>query len=105
MGEKLVIEGGKKLSGKVAISGSKNSALPLLAATLLAHDGKTILKNVPTSLKDIQLQVAILRDLGMMVEQRDATTLACKVDNERNSCAKYELVSQMRASICVLGPL
>lgn len=105
MGEKLVIEGGKKLSGRVAVSGSKNSALPLLAATLLAPEGKTILKNVPTSLKDIQLQVAILRDLGVNVEQRDATTLACRVENEKNSCAKYELVSQMRASICVLGPL
>lgn len=105
MGEKLVIEGGKKLSGRVSVSGSKNSALPLLAATLLAGDGKTILKNVPTALKDIQLQVAILRDLGMMVEQRDGGTLACKVDVESNSCAKYELVSAMRASICVLGPL
>jgi UDP-N-acetylglucosamine 1-carboxyvinyltransferase len=105
MGEKLVIEGGRKLSGRVVVSGSKNSALPLMAATLLAGDGKTVLKNVPTGLSDIKLQVAILRDLGVNVEQRDPTTLAFKVENEKNSCAKYELVSQMRASICTLGPL
>ena len=59
MGEKLVIEGGKKLSGRVAVSGSKNSALPLLAATLLAPEGKTVLKNVPTGLKDIQQAHAV----------------------------------------------
>ena len=105
MGEKLIIEGGKKLAGRVTISGSKNSALPLLSATLLASEGKTVLKNMPLGLKDIQLQVAILRDLGVQVEQRDSSTLVCKVESEKNSCAKYELVSQMRASICVLGPL
>jgi UDP-N-acetylglucosamine 1-carboxyvinyltransferase len=104
MGEKLVIEGGRKLSGRVTVSGSKNSALPLLAATLLAGDGKTVLKNVP-DLKDIQTQIAILRDIGMNIEKRDANTLVCKVETEKNSCARYELVSQMRASICVLGPL
>src|SRR5579871_3114389 len=104
MGEKLVIEGGRKLAGRVSVSGSKNSALPLLAATLLAGEGKTVLKNVP-DLRDIQTQIAILRDLGMNIEKREPNTLACRVEHERNSCARYELVSQMRASICVLGPL
>ncbi|MBI3722417.1 UDP-N-acetylglucosamine 1-carboxyvinyltransferase [bacterium] len=104
MGEKLVIEGGRKLSGRVQVSGSKNSALPLLAATLLASEGKTVLKNVP-DLRDIQTQIAILRDLGVNIEKREPSTLACRVEHERSSCARYELVSQMRASICVLGPL
>jgi UDP-N-acetylglucosamine 1-carboxyvinyltransferase len=102
--EKLVIEGGRPLKGRIRVGGSKNSALPLLAATLLPAEGKTILKGVP-DISDIRLMVNILRELGVNVEKREEGTLACRVDNEKNSCASYELVSKMRASICTLGPL
>ena len=102
--DKLVIEGGASLKGRVSVSGSKNSSLPLMAATLLAGEGRTIIKGVP-DLSDVRLMVGILRELGMQVDKREDGTLAFKLESEKNSCAKYELVSKMRASICVLGPL
>jgi UDP-N-acetylglucosamine 1-carboxyvinyltransferase len=101
--QKFIIEGGAKLSGTIKVSGSKNASLPILAATLLA-DGKSVLKNVP-DLSDMRTMVKILRELGVEIEQRGPGELACKVISLEPSCASYDLVSQMRASICVLGPL
>jgi UDP-N-acetylglucosamine 1-carboxyvinyltransferase len=101
--QKFIIEGGVKLSGTIKVSGSKNASLPILAATLLA-DGKSILKNVP-DLSDMRTMIKILRELGVDVEKRTTGEFACKVTSLEPSCASYELVSQMRASICVLGPL
>lgn len=101
--QKLIIEGGNKLSGTIKVSGSKNASLPILAATLLA-DGKSVLTNVP-DLSDMRTMVKILRELGVDIEKRGPGELACKVTTIEPSCASYELVSQMRASICVLGPL
>lgn len=101
--QKFIIEGGHKLSGTIKVSGSKNASLPILAATLLA-DGKSVLTNVP-DLSDMRTMVKILRELGVDIEKRGPGELACKVTSIEPSCASYELVSQMRASICVLGPL
>ena len=100
--DKLVIEGGKKLEGTVEISGAKNSCLPILAATILT-DEKCVIKNVP-SLEDVSTMLKILRSLGIdaIVEGDTVTVIPGR---RRNWIAPYELVSTMRASISVLGPL
>jgi UDP-N-acetylglucosamine 1-carboxyvinyltransferase len=99
--DKLVVKGGARLKGRVDISGSKNSALPILAATLLTPE-KCVLHNVP-DLSDIRFMLEILRQLGAEVtfENGTVTTRAEKVVSE----VPYDLVRKMRASICVLGPI
>jgi len=99
--DKLVVKGGARLKGRVEISGSKNSALPILAATLLTPE-TCVLHNVP-DLSDIRFMLEILRQLGAKVafENGTVTTRAEKVISE----VPYDLVRKMRASICVLGPM
>jgi UDP-N-acetylglucosamine 1-carboxyvinyltransferase len=99
--DKLVVKGGARLKGRVDISGSKNSALPILAATLLTPE-TCVIHNVP-DLSDIRFMLEILRQLGAKVtfENGTVTTRAEKVLSE----VPYELVRKMRASICVLGPI
>ena len=99
--DKLVVKGGARLKGRVDISGSKNSALPILAATLLTPETCTI-HNVP-DLSDIRFMLEILQKLGAKVtfENGTVTTRAEKVITE----VPYDLVRKMRASICVLGPM
>jgi UDP-N-acetylglucosamine 1-carboxyvinyltransferase len=99
--DKLVVKGGARLTGRVEISGSKNSALPILAATLLTPE-TCVIRNVP-DLSDIRFMLEILRQLGATVtfEGGVVTTRAEKVISE----VPYELVRKMRASICVLGPM
>ncbi len=98
----LEIVGGKKLSGHVKISGAKNAALPIIAATILSNKAVT-LKNLP-NVVDIQTLLKLLTMLGGEVEHNK--TLA-HIDNGHITSTKavYEIVSQMRASILVLGPL
>ncbi len=96
------IRGGKRLSGKIRISGAKNAALPILCATLLS-EGESILRNVP-ALKDIETTSELLRVLGRRVAL-DAPVVRVGSSGEANPEAPYELVKQMRASIMVLGPL
>ncbi|MGI6657274.1 MAG: UDP-N-acetylglucosamine 1-carboxyvinyltransferase [Desulfobulbus sp.] len=100
--DKLIIEGGIPLYGEVAVSGSKNAALPLLAATLLAP-GTHILHNVP-DLRDTQTMLKLLGILGLNWE-RDGSTV--RIDSSRLTGveAPYDLVKTMRASVLVLGPL
>lgn len=100
--EKLVIEGGKRLEGTVSISGAKNACLPILAATLLS-DEKSIIRNIP-GLKDIATMSKILKNLDVKVEQ-DSDAITVEPKGYKKFTAPYELVSTMRASICVLGPL
>lgn len=100
--EKLVIEGGKPLHGTVKISGAKNAALPLIAATLLAP-GVHILHNVP-DLRDTRTILRLLESLGLSWE-RNGTTLRIDGTGLHSSEASYELVKTMRASVLVLGPL
>ncbi len=100
--EKLVIEGGKALNGEVRISGAKNAALPLIAATLLAP-GIHVLHNVP-DLRDTRTILRLLESLGLTWE-REGSTLKIDGSGLRYSEASYELVKTMRASVLVLGPL
>lgn len=100
--DKLVIEGGKRLKGEVAVAGSKNALLPILAATLLT-DEPCCIKGAP-SLRDTAIMIKILRSLGKSVEFRDGKVVV-KSTSRVNTTAEYKLVSTMRASFCVLGPL
>ena len=100
--DKLVIEGGVKLKGEVTVSGAKNAALPILAATLLT-DQPCIIKGVP-DLRDTNSMVKILRSLGKNAEL-DKGVAAVTRGKFTNYIADYKLVSTMRASFCVLGPL
>ena len=100
--EKIVIHGGVPLNGEVQVSGAKNSALPLLFATLLAK-GQSEISNVP-ALRDINTAVKLLRELGAEVAtQGDCYQI--NSDKIRSVEAPYELVKTMRASVLVLGPL
>jgi UDP-N-acetylglucosamine 1-carboxyvinyltransferase len=100
--DKLIIEGGVRLKGEVVISGSKNAVLPILAATLLT-DEPCIIKGVP-NLRDTATMLKILRSLGKNAEFEKGTVYVNSTHN-KNFIADYKLVSTMRASFCVLGPL
>lgn len=101
---KFVVEGGARLQGSVRVSGSKNAALPMMAAALLAK-GPTVLRNVP-DLSDVRLMAEILETLGCEVSLfDDPGVVVIDVVDESPIHAPYELVSEMRASFCVLGPL
>ena len=99
---KLIIEGAHKLQGEVRISGAKNAALPLIAATLLARGWHTI-HNVP-DLRDTRTMLALLETLGAQWKWENSTLLV-NTDSLNNFEASYDLVKTMRASILVLGPL
>jgi UDP-N-acetylglucosamine 1-carboxyvinyltransferase len=101
--DKLVVTGGGPLHGEVQISGAKNAALPILAATLLA-DGPMDIGNVPR-LRDVNTTAELLRRMGVEVDVSQPSRV--KVDSSRihHFYAPYELVKTMRASILVLGPL
>jgi UDP-N-acetylglucosamine 1-carboxyvinyltransferase len=101
--DKLAIVGGKPLDGDVRISGAKNSALPILAATLLA-DGPVTLRNVP-KLNDIATTLKLLKRMGVAAEHRDDGSVSVDSAGIKEFLAPYELVKTMRASILVLGPL
>ncbi|MCC7510272.1 MAG: UDP-N-acetylglucosamine 1-carboxyvinyltransferase [Planctomycetes bacterium] len=104
MPHKFVVSGGARLTGNVSVSGSKNAALPMMAAALLAK-GTTILRNVP-DLSDVRLMADILDTLGCDVTLfPQPGVVVIDVVDESNISAPYELVSEMRASFCVLGPL
>ncbi len=99
--DKILVHGGYSLSGSIKISGSKNSALPILAATLLTRE-PCIVHRVP-DLSDTHYMLQILMHLGAQVERASGTVTvsAEKID----SVAPYDVVRKMRASVCVLGPL
>ena len=98
----LHIEGGHRLSGSVVVSGAKNSALKLMAASLLARGG-TVLTNVP-QIADVFTMTDVLRHVGAAVDFT-GDVMAIEVPDQLNSEAPYELVHRMRASVNVLGPL
>ena len=100
--DKLIIEGGKRLKGSVKISGSKNAVLPILAATLLT-DKPCRISNVP-DLKDVHFMLRLLRILGVSAEFKRGVVKICAKDI-KSHIAPYNLVSKMRASFCLLGPL
>lgn len=100
--DKLIVSGGKKLVGEIEISGSKNAVLPILAATLLTDDACKI-DNVP-DLKDVRTMTDILCALGRNPEFESGSILVPEGKNTEIT-APYDLVSTMRASVSVLGPL
>ena len=101
--EKMVIEGGYPLNGKVKVNGAKNAALPIMAACLLIN-GTTKLRGIP-ELTDVKTLCKILNELGVDTKKCEDGSLDITVKDERNITAPYDLVRTMRASICVLGPL
>ena len=100
--EKLIIEGGCPLHGEVRISGAKNAALPLMAATLLAP-GRHTLHNVP-DLRDTRTFIRLMENLGVKSE-RNGDVLSLDSTHLIHAEAPYDLVKTMRASVLVLGPL
>ena len=100
--DKLLIEGGQRLTGEAAISGAKNAALPLLTAALLTRE-PLVLTNVP-DLNDIGTMLKLLAQMGVRIE-RDGDTVTLDAAGLDNPVAPYELVKTMRASVLVLGPL
>jgi UDP-N-acetylglucosamine 1-carboxyvinyltransferase len=99
--DKLIVHGGHALSGTVRISGSKNSSLPILAATLLTPE-RCIVRRVP-DLSDTHYMLQILDKMGAHVERASGVVAIEAKDCETE--APYDVVRKMRASICVLGPL
>ena len=99
---KIVLTGGNILQGRVAVSGSKNAALPLMAATLI-HPGQYLLHNVP-DLRDTRTMLRLLETLGTKWS-REGTTVRLDTRDLTGTEAPYDLVKTMRASVLVLGPL
>lgn len=101
--DKLLISGGGPLSGEIRISGAKNSALPILACTLLA-DGPVMVSNVP-HLDDVTTMFELLGCLGVTVVLNEKMQVEVDASSLNSYTAPYELVKTMRASILVLGPI
>ena len=103
--ERLIIKGGKRLSGTVKISGAKNAVLPVIAATLLGQDRETCLDEVP-NLDDVRTISEVLRSLGVKVKHEpENSKLYVDATSIENITAPYDLVRKMRASFLIMGPL
>lgn len=101
--DKLLITGGGRLNGEIRVSGAKNAALPIIAATLLTADPVTV-RNLP-HLNDITTMIELLGCMGVDVTVGEDMSVEVCAGNIKNCTAPYELVKTMRASILVLGPL
>lgn len=99
----FVIQGGRRLFGRLRINGSKNSALPQLSAALLTDEAVT-LRDVP-GLADIRNMVRLLGELGCTIEEGTPGVMTLKATDPSASHARYDIVRTMRASICTLGPM
>lgn len=103
--QRIVIVGGNRLAGTVAVSGSKNAALAILAGTLLASEGATTLRNLPR-IGDIETMADVLRQFGVTVTFSDeGRTATINAETLTSHEAPAELVARMRASFWVLGPI
>ncbi len=101
--DQFLINGGQRLRGSLTVNGSKNAALPIMAASILT-EGETVLKGVP-NLDDVQTLCHLLKQLGVNATRDAEGNLRLKVEDEMNCHAEYDLVRRMRASVCVMGPL
>lgn len=101
--DKIVIKGGHKLQGTVNISGAKNAVLPVIAASLIASEGKSVIKDVPV-LADVYTINEVLRNMNAEVEFAN-NTITVDATNRLTTEAPFEYVRKMRASVLVLGPL
>ncbi|MDR0299636.1 MAG: UDP-N-acetylglucosamine 1-carboxyvinyltransferase [Streptococcaceae bacterium] len=106
MEEKIIVKGGHtRLTGTVEIEGAKNAVLPLLAATILASEGETVLTNVPI-LSDVETMSSLVNNLDIPLEfDRTKKTIKTQASENIKSKAPYEFVTKMRASIVVMGPI
>jgi len=101
--EKIIVRGGRKLSGSVKVEGAKNAVLPVIAATLLASDGKSVIRDVPT-LSDVYTINEVLRYLNAEVVFKD-NEVTVDASRELKEEAPFEYVRKMRASVLVMGSL
>jgi len=101
--EKIIVRGGKRLDGTVKVEGAKNAVLPVLAATLLASDGKSVLRDVPT-LSDVYTINEVLRNLNAEVSFEN-NTVVVDASKALKDEAPFEYVRKMRASVLVMGSL
>lgn len=100
---KILIQGGKPLNGSIRVSGAKNAALPVMAATLLSTE-PVVLKNVP-DLNDVNTMARVLQALGVSFKKLDSGIYSFDASGNIGEEAPYELVKTMRASFFVMGPL
>ncbi|MFC5469641.1 UDP-N-acetylglucosamine 1-carboxyvinyltransferase [Cohnella suwonensis] len=100
---KIIVRGGRTLSGTVRVHGAKNSVLPILAAALLAEQGSSVIHDVP-ALDDVKNILQVLSALGVSSEERDGS-VRLQAESLTSYEAPYELVRKMRASFLVMGPL
>ena len=101
--DKIIVEGGHKLNGRVRVSGAKNAVLPILAATLLTQ-GKNEIREAP-KVRDVNTMVSLVKELGAEVDHFEGDHVVLDTTSVNNPVAPYDLVSTMRASCLVLGPL
>jgi len=101
--DRIIIEGGRPLRGTIRVSGAKNAALPLIAATLLTH-GRHVLRNVP-NLRDTRTIVSLLESMGVECAWGENNRLEIDSTRLASHAVSYDLVKTMRASVLVLGPL
>ncbi|WP_312096471.1 UDP-N-acetylglucosamine 1-carboxyvinyltransferase [Niallia sp.] len=101
--DKIIVRGGKRLNGTVKVEGAKNAVLPVIAATLLASDGKSIIKSVPT-LSDVYTINEVLRYLNADVHFENGEVIV-DASNDLSVEAPFEYVRKMRASVLVMGSL
>ena len=102
--EKLEIKGGRKISGTIEISGSKNATLPILASTILAEK-KIVITNVPI-VRDVETMVNLLKTIGSTIKlNKKKKIIEIKNNKKLNTFAPYQLLKTMRAGVLVLGPL
>jgi len=102
--QKLEIRGGKKISGTIAISGSKNATLPILAATILTNK-KVVIKNIPI-VRDVETMAVLLESIGSSINfNKSEKKIEIINKNELKTFASYSLLKTMRAGVLVLGPL
>lgn len=103
--EKIIVHGGHRLEGTVEIEGAKNAVLPILAASILASEGRTFLSNIPI-LSDVYTMSNVIRFLNVQVGLDESTkTMVLDATGNLSYEAPFKYVSKMRASIVVLGPL
>lgn len=103
--DKIIIKGGRTLTGNVRVEGAKNAVLPVLAAALLASDRKSIIRDVP-NLSDVETISAVLKSLNVDVQSNpEKNEVIIDATAPLNSEAQFEYVRKMRASILVMGPI
>ena len=101
--EEIVIQGGRPLRGALRVSGAKNAALPIMAASLLVPE-PTTLHHVPR-LRDVETMCGILRHLGTSVEWLGPESMRLTPDATQTAVGPCDLIQEMRGSVCTLGPL